>query len=717
MANNQLLANDSFSSGSLAAGWSAIFGGSVCQVAGAGPHFTEPGAIGVTVYGQLWTGLTWPSDQISEVTVQALTSSTNNFLQLRVRYSSAADSGYQAIISNGTAKLFVVTTGTPTQLGSTVSGLTLAAGDVWSFGAFGSSVVLYQNGNRVAYFGDATYTSGSPGYCQEAITVLTQNEVASWRGYNAIQQDGIWQKQGIVLAPTASDLSGSGIGVYEGSCIYDSNPQILPGPNVYKLWFTVGTNSASGIYYAESADLKTWTRHSGAVIADGATPTVIKQGSTYYLYYQLGSAQGSGATQISTSTDGLAWSASGHTFATGAYPLKPIAVVSGTWYALWGSLGVSDFASVNLATAPDGLTWTAYGSNPVISSTSTYPYPCVAQIGSTFYVWMQTGPSSPQNTATAKAFDPTGCARYSTTDFHTWTGPVRSIHHSQLFEAVNVPVNNAEAVGGVAPVAIFDISGKANMLYLLSQGDNIGPQVAQFSLAVAPSLIASVVQFNEDAIQQVASDNFARGSGPIGSNWTVVGAFGTFKIVSGNKCEPSTASSTDCFMCYTAASFGANPYSEVTVATFTFAGNLTPIISNTAGTALYYVNVNTPTGTQAFQASIHYYDGTTDIAISPSVGMTMQVGDVLRLSLVQGAAANVLSFFQNGSLVTQSVHLNPPAATLYPGAFLLETTAGETQISLWAGGNANVIPNYPPIVNSGAWVQAFRGFVNKRGVS
>ena len=697
MSNNQLLASDSFASGSLAAGWSAFASqGNSPSVAAGPPKVTEPTATSTESF-IYWSGSTWPNDHASEITVQQLTNEANTYITLGVRIQPVAGTFYFSEWTAGTINIKYYDGATVHTLAT--GSATAAAGDIIALQAAGSCISLYKNGNRLLYASDANLTGGFPGYGQVSNTNVTHTQVSAWRGYNAIQQDGIWQKQGIVLAPTTADLSASGLGVFEPCCIYDTNPQILVGPNVYKMWFCVGSGTSAGIYYAESADLKTWTRHSGAVIADGATPTVVKQGTTYFIYYQLGSAQGTGTTQISTSTDGLTWSASGHTFATSAYPLKPIAVVSGTWYALWGSLGVSDFASVNLATSPDGLTWTAYGSNPVISTPSTYPYSCYAQVGSEYYVWMQKGPSSPQNTAAASAFDPVECIRYSTTDFHTWSAPVISLHHSQMHEALNTPINNTEGVGGTAPIAIFNIVGKANMLYGLSQGDNIGPQVVQVSLAIGPAPIASIVTAPEDGVQQVATDNFSRGAGAIGANWTVVAAYGTFKIVSGNFIEPS-ALSTDSLMVYTASTFSSSLYSEVTihalVGTAGTSGPLTPIIANPSTGAFYYVTLINPTGTQAFQGEINYYDGTTIHALAPLVGVTLQVGDVLRLSRINSASSDVLSFFQNGSLISQGVNLSIPTGTLYPGAYMTETVAARTQVSLWAGGNANVIPNYPP---------------------
>ena len=75
------------------------------------------------------------------------------------------------------------------------------------------------------------------------------------------------------------------------SVIYDTNPQILAGPNVFKMWAAVA--STGNIYYFESADgLTSWTAYSGNPITIGGesanVPTVYKQGNTYYLYATRG---------------------------------------------------------------------------------------------------------------------------------------------------------------------------------------------------------------------------------------------------------------------------------------------------------------------------------------------------------------------------------------------------------------------------------------------
>src|SRR5260221_11361604 len=106
MANNQLLASDNFGSGSLAAGWAVFPTFSKCQVVAGSPNVTEANVVG-TAAGQIWTGLTWPKDQISEVTIQALTPNANSStitLSTRINLLNGANgSGYLASFSGGTS--------------------------------------------------------------------------------------------------------------------------------------------------------------------------------------------------------------------------------------------------------------------------------------------------------------------------------------------------------------------------------------------------------------------------------------------------------------------------------------------------------------------------------------------------------------------------------------------------------------------------------------
>ena len=711
MANNVLLASDNFASGFLAAGWTAMVARgftSLPKVVAGTPNFIEENALS-TVGSGYWSALSWPNDHCSEITINALTAELNTEIDLVVRYQTSTNGPqYFAILTNGTAQLFYRDSSAGFTSLTTALSVTISPGDIFTLQAAGSCISLYKNFQRILFASDTNLTGGFPGLFLFSSVNVAHAQIASWRGYNVVQQDGIWQKQSIVLAPLAADLASAGIGVYEGCAIYDSNPQILVGPNVYKLWFSAGPHSSSSVNYAESPDLVNWTRHSGAVLANIVTPGVIKVGSTYHLYGQATSLPGSGATQHFTSPDGVNWTLqSANVFATGAYPLKPIAIVNGTWYALWGVLGnkPGDFAEVYMASSPDGVTWTAYAGNPVISAQSTYPYPCVAKVGNTFYVWMQAGPSAPQSSAASRAFDPTECIRYSTTDFINWALSSHSLHHSQGFEALNCPTDNVEAVGGLAPVAIFDINGKATMLYIMSQGDSVGPQVAQYSVAVATAPIASIVTQKEDAVAQVATDPFTSGLGDLSANWTLPTGGTKLKIVAGPYAE-STVTSTVCQAVYTGASFNANQYSEVTLQalTGTLAQSLIwpTVRSSISALTNYEARIASPSATEDAAAAIYKRVAGTPVQIGPTGLVTPTVGDVWRLSVFTGSDGfPVLSLFQNGSLILQvQDQSSTPIISGNPGIQAFSSVAiADAQMSSWAGGNANVIPNYLTGVN------------------
>ena len=254
MANNQLLASDNFASGSLAAGWSVIPGDT--DESAIVSNLAQPAAI-TNTYGQLWTGLSWPADQICEVTSQTLNATGTNVLNLWVRVSAVGGGnvkqGYLASIVNTsgtkTATIYVRFGGTLTQLGSTVTGLTFTAGDIWAFSASGACIALYQNFKRVFYIGDATIASGgAPGFDQSASSGATNSQVSSWRGYSSIQKDGIWTKQGVIFPATASELAtggqfGTGVSPLQGM-LYEGNAQVLSG-TVYKSWSRLGTLTES----------------------------------------------------------------------------------------------------------------------------------------------------------------------------------------------------------------------------------------------------------------------------------------------------------------------------------------------------------------------------------------------------------------------------------------------------------------------------------------
>ncbi len=714
MANNTLLASDSFASGSLAAGWAAAHGlTGVCQVVSGSPNVTEPAAL-TNTYGQIWTGLTWPNDHASELTSLALSSESTTQLQLFVRYQLATQSGYVMALNNGgagTLAIFKATAGSFVRLGSLISGLTFAANDIWTFQAAGACLSVYQNFKLVYYIYDATYTSGYPGFAQQSSTNITHTKVGSWRGYNAVQQDGIWQKQGIVIPANATDLTPDGSLVFGAFQI----SKILFNGTKYTALFAsgVGTTGAGGngnIYYADSPDGKApWTRSGSPVIANYTNPSLWFDGTTYHCYCQSISAvignvaHFTSPDMTSTSTwtlDSANVLSPGSGWETSIFLLAPVAIVVGTWYALYNGLQ-GGLWKIGLATSPDGHTWTKDPTNPKLAAANgsgVVVSQAVAKVGSSYYAWFY-GNQPGQGNASAPLQDPFDAVRYKTSDlFQTWTLDSHSQRHSQLFESANA------IDGGIAPCAIIDIGGKAYMYGLSCPGDAIGPQIYQTSLTIGPAPIASIVTAKEDGLQQVAADAFTSGAGDLSANWTLPTGGTKLQIVSGPYVEPTTTS-TVCQAVYTGATFTANQYSKIILQTLTgtLAQSLVwPTVRNSlVALSDYEGRIASPTGTSDAAAAIYKRVAGVATQIGPTAAIKPSVGDSFAISVIDGGDGfPVLSLFQNDFFILQVQDQSAtPLTTGNPGIQAESVLAiADAQIASWAGGNANVIPNYTSVL-------------------
>src|SRR5215831_5499265 len=113
MANNNLLATDTFASGSLDPSWAIITGDELPTIVG---NKAQPTHVTTIASGVRWTGLTWPSAQISEVTCGTFTQEANTFINLELRIASGSFSGYEVSFSNNVCKINRVDSGTSTTL-------------------------------------------------------------------------------------------------------------------------------------------------------------------------------------------------------------------------------------------------------------------------------------------------------------------------------------------------------------------------------------------------------------------------------------------------------------------------------------------------------------------------------------------------------------------------------------------------------------------------
>ena len=568
-------------------------------------------------------------------------------------------------------------------------------------------MAVYLDYKSIFQIADTTYAAGSPGFQQYSQTTVTNNQVAAWRGYTAVSQDGIWQKQGIVVPAIAADLSPAHSTAFGIQChsqiLYEGNAQLLSG-TVYKMW----VDNKYDVYYLESLDGITWTRRSSPVLSGYADSVVVKNGSTYFLYAQLSANEGIGVVAVFTSSDGITWTqqsancltlgGAGDWDSTSVDPFFAITVQGGTFYGLYlGCKAGQTYFSTGLATSTDGITWTKYVSNPVLTGGNLCG---LVKSGSTYYSWLQT--TAAGRDAGAPFFDPAASVRYQSTDFINWTNPTPSIQNTQMFESLNT------AIGYGTLVSVINIGGKAYAYITNSPGDTTQPIIGQIELAIGPSTIENIVTKPENATVPIATDSFVRADGSLGANWTTP-AGGTALKIASHLAEP-TATATTCQAVYTGSSFNKNQYSEVTIGALsdTSDGGLVvaSVRADTASLTDYEAVIFSPAGTKALAAAIYKRVSGSGAQIGPTVTITPHVGDVFRLVAIDGSDGfPTLSLFQNGFLILEVQDTTAtPIETGNPGVQAYATAAlANSQISAWAGGNASVIPAYSSSSQVGAF--------------
>jgi hypothetical protein len=172
-----------------------------------------------------------------------------------------------------------------------------------------------------------------------------------------------WTKQGMVLN------YGTEYDIYHASA-----PSVLKDGSTYKMWYQgdCATGDPTRILYATSPDGIAWTKQ-GVAVDVGATydtvrawcPCVIKVGGEYRMWYS-----GYDGTNMrilyANSTDGVVWVKRGLALNIGgvgeslhlSYPC--VIVDQDGSYKMWYS-GYQTVYQIFLATSPDGLTWTKQG--------------------------------------------------------------------------------------------------------------------------------------------------------------------------------------------------------------------------------------------------------------------------------------------------------------------------------------------------------------------
>ena len=186
----------------------------------------------------------------------------------------------------------------------------------------------------------------------------------------------------------------------------------------FHMWYGGRKNPAAGgvwkIGLATSADGINWTRSSSNPVLNSGPagswdesqvdqPSVLIDGSAYYMWYQGKNALIKTRFGLATSADGINWTKSSsnpvlNLGPSGAWDDARIAdpdvlKINGTYYMWYAGMDGSTWR-IGLATSADGINWTKSSSNPIMNPGPSGAWddvwvtsPVVMMMGSTYHMW------------------------------------------------------------------------------------------------------------------------------------------------------------------------------------------------------------------------------------------------------------------------------------------------------------------------------------------
>jgi len=197
----------------------------------------------------------------------------------------------------------------------------------------------------------------------------------------ATSTDGYtWTKYG--AAPV---LGTGGVGSFDASGI--QYPFVIKDSSTYKMWYSgISGGTLGGIGYATSSDGINWTRYgltpvlplgSGWDAAGVGGCCVVKVGIVYHLYYSGGSSSGVG-NQIghATSNDGISWIKDSANpimklDTTDTLGIRAPSVIYDGTKLHMWYSGGSAWNMIEYASSNDGSVWTRGATRPVLGTTGT----------------------------------------------------------------------------------------------------------------------------------------------------------------------------------------------------------------------------------------------------------------------------------------------------------------------------------------------------------
>ncbi len=180
------LASDNFNraNGGLGANYTIVPGKAALTIVSNAVELTSTAADG----GDIYTGISWPNDQWSQVTLNVM-NYADNAIDVVVRCSNSVATWYVAYIggpfgSSATYAIARVVTGTRTFI-QTITTHTFSANDVIRLAVQSTTLTLYQNGAQIWTGTDANISSGYPGFIlgSNAETV-SDTIMGPWAGGN-----------------------------------------------------------------------------------------------------------------------------------------------------------------------------------------------------------------------------------------------------------------------------------------------------------------------------------------------------------------------------------------------------------------------------------------------------------------------------------------------------------------------------------------------------
>lgn len=250
----------------------------------------------------------------------------------------------------------------------------------WRFaGVSDPGVILDQGIYKMWFTGVEVKSVDPPDYTTVCrIGYATSQDGIHWNEYEGnpvldLGQPGEWDDSGIETAEVIKD--GETYKLW-----YEGYSEEIP-PGFERQPFRIG--------YATSPDGINWTKYPGNPVVDlgpdswdsrgVASPTVIKDGEVYKMWYAGHSPEGYVRIGYATSSDGANWTNyAGNPVLDIGSPgswdewaaAEPSVIKVGEEYMLWYSGGDSYFdvsMRVGYATSPDGVHWTKYEGNPVLN--------------------------------------------------------------------------------------------------------------------------------------------------------------------------------------------------------------------------------------------------------------------------------------------------------------------------------------------------------------